>query len=67
MCYIPQSNEIIEQQLNDALIKKEYYQWNNTSIVNLFRILGGDYSEEVKNLVFMLLKEYTEYRNQLIV
>ena len=64
MCCINLSNEIIEEQLNDALIKKEYYAWNNTSINNLLLILGGNYSEKSKNLVFMLLKEYTEYRKQ---
>jgi hypothetical protein len=61
MCYLTLFNEIIEKQLNDALIKKEYYKWNNTSIHNLFRILGGNYSDESKRLVFMLLKEYNEY------
>ena len=64
MCFINLSNEIIEKQLNDALIKKEYYIWNRTSIDNLFRILGGNYSEKSKNLVFMLLKQYSEYRKQ---
>ena len=61
MCYLNQPNEIVEKQLKEALLKKEYHKWNLTSINNMNNILNGDYSDDCKSLAIILLKEYIEY------
>jgi len=62
MCYTYLPDDIVLKQLHGALEKKDYKQWNITSINNLQFIMEVN-SAECKKLAILLLKEYISYCN----
>lgn len=60
MCCVNLPDEIVEKQLQEALEKKNFNEWNATSINNLVFVIINN-SEKCKILAIQLLKEYKEY------
>lgn len=62
MCHLNLPDKVVEEQLQNALDKKEFSKWNLTSINNLQMVIEKN-SEKCKILAIQLLKEYLEYCN----
>ena len=60
MCIINMPDNIILEQLQNALKVKEYHKWNRTSINNLAMIIQNN-SSECKKLAIILLNEYIKF------
>ena len=60
-CHIGLSDDNIKQQLLDTLIRKNFDEWNTTTISHMFIIGSGMNGNVNKKLAIILLDQYIDF------